>query len=80
MLILGRVASVISILMYVSYLAQIMSNLAGQHGNPLQPLIAAINASFWDAYGLKKERTDWPVVIANAPGIVLGLITFITSF
>ena len=27
---------------------------------------------------LKKQR-DWPVVLANAPGIFLGLITFVTS-
>ena len=48
---IGRVASIISVLMYVSYIAQIISNLNGQKGNPIQPLIAAINASLWVAYG-----------------------------
>ncbi len=32
-LLLGRAASAISVLMYVSYIAQIASNLSGQKGN-----------------------------------------------
>ena len=31
-------------------------------------------------YGLFKTPRDLPVAIANAPGIVLGIITCITSF
>lgn len=34
----------------------------------------------WVAYGLFKKPRDLPVAIANAPGIVLGLFAFITSF
>lgn len=33
----------------------------------------------WTLYGLLKPQKDWPIVIANVPGIVLGLITFITA-
>jgi len=33
----------------------------------------------WVSYGLLKQKKDWPVVIANLPGIVLGIITFITA-
>jgi len=75
----SRLATVFSILMYVSYIPQIMNNLNGMKGNPLQPLCAALNSILWVSYGLLKPKKDWPVIIANLPGIVLGLITFITA-
>lgn len=77
-LIIGRFASVISVLMYVSYIAQIISNLNGQKGNPIQPFIAAINASLWVMYGWNASKHDWPIIIANAPGVILGILTAIT--
>lgn len=76
---ISRLATLFSILMYVSYIPQIMNNLAGTKGNPLQPLCAALNSMLWVSYGLLKSKKDWPVVIANLPGIVLGIITFITA-
>lgn len=76
---ISRIATIFSILMYVSYIPQIMDNVSGSKGNPIQPLCAALNSSFWVAYGLAKKKKDWPVVIANLPGIFLGLITFITA-
>lgn len=80
-LIIGRIASVISVLMYVSYIAQIISNLQGQKGNPVQPLVAAINATLWVIYAwMNPVKRDWPIIIANAPGIILGLIAGITCF
>lgn len=80
-LIIGRLASVISVLMYVSYIAQIISNLQGQKGNPVQPLVAAINATLWVIYAwINPVKRDWPIIIANAPGIILGLIAGITCF
>ena len=80
MKIVGVIASGLSICMYVSYIPQIQNNLAGNPGSPLQPLVAAINCTLWVAYGFLKEKRDYPVMLANAPGIILGLITFITSF
>jgi len=77
--VLGRVASVLSVLMYVSYIPQIMNNLEGNYGSPIQPFVAMINCTFWTIYGLFKKQRDWPIVIANIPGIVLGAITFVTS-
>ena len=50
-LVVGRIASIISVLMYVSYIAQIVSNFLGQKGNPIQPLVAAVNATLWVIYG-----------------------------
>ncbi|WP_057744607.1 SemiSWEET family transporter [Liquorilactobacillus capillatus] len=77
--ILGRVATVLAVLMYVSYIPQIMNNLQGNYGNPIQPLVAALNCTFWCVYAYFKMNRDWPVFWANFPGIFFGLITFITS-
>ena len=67
--ILSVVATITAVCMYVAYIPQIQANLA-----------AAINCTLWVAYGLFKKPRDLPVAIANAPGIVLGLFAFITSF
>ncbi|MGN6837412.1 SemiSWEET family transporter, partial [Neisseria sp. P0022.S010] len=74
------VATLAAVGMYVSYIPQIQNNLAGNPGSPLQPLVAAINCTLWFAYGFLKEKRDYPIILANAPGIILGLITFVTSF
>ncbi len=42
---LGWVATFMSVMMYVSYVPQIMDNLSGHKGNFIQPLVAAINCS-----------------------------------
>ena len=60
-------------------LPTIMNNLAGQKGNFIQPLVAAINCSLWVYYGLFKKERDIPLAAANAPGIVFGLVTAITA-
>ena len=53
--ILGIVASITAILMYVSYITTIQHNLSGAKGDPIQPLVAAINCTLWVAYGLLKS-------------------------
>ena len=79
--ILAIAATCASILMYVSYISQIQMNLSGQKGTPVQPLCAAFNCMLWTPYGLfKKPSKDWPIILANIPGIILGIITFATSF
>ena len=76
---IGRIGSVLSVLMYVSYIPQIMNYLQGNYGNPIQPLVAAINCFIWVLYALLREQKDWPLFVANFPGILFGLATFITS-
>lgn len=58
--IIGRMASVLSVLMYVSYIPQIISNMHGDYGNPIQPLVAGINCTVWTIYGYFKAERDWP--------------------
>ena len=79
MKVLSVVATLTAVGMYVSYIPQIQMNLAGQKGSALQPLVAAINCTLWVIYALFKPQRDIPVALANAPGIVLGLITFWTA-
>lgn len=76
---LSFIATAMSVMMYISYIPQIMNNLSGSKGNPIQPLVAAINCTLWVTYGLKKKPRDLPIALANFPGIIFGLITFFTA-
>ena len=77
--IIGRIASVLSVIMYVSYITQIANNLDGNPGSPWQPLCAFFNCTMWTLYGFLKPKKDIPIIVANIPGIFLGLATFITA-
>ena len=78
--IMGWIGTALSVIMYISYVPQIMGNLHGHKTFLLQPLAAAVNCSIWTAYGLLKEKRDYPVSAANFPGVVFGLIATITAF
>ena len=77
--IFGYLGSALSILMYISYIPQIMGNLSGHKTSFVQPLVAAINCTIWVIYGLFKKNKDLPIIFANLPGIVFGLIATITA-
>ena len=80
--ILGTIGSIMAVAMYVAYVPQIAANVKGREVTfleLLQPLVASINCTIWVAYGLFKQPRDWPIAVANAPGIVLGLVAFITG-
>lgn len=77
--IFGWVGTALSIIMYVSYIPQIINNLNGIKGTPIQPLAAAVNGTIWVTYALLKEKKDYPLAAANAPGVVFGLITAVTA-
>ena len=76
---LGSVAAVAAIVLYVSYIPQIIGNLHGNRGDYIQPLAAAINCILWVGYGLLKKERDWPIAIANFPGVIFGLMAFLTA-
>ena len=77
--IIGWMGTTLSILMYVSYIPQIIGNLNGNKTSFIQPLVAAINCTIWVVYGLFKKNKDLPIIFANLPGIVFGLIATITA-
>lgn len=77
--ILGWVASLTAIIMYVAYIPQIINNLQGSKGSPIQPLATAINTLFWVVYGLFKEERDIPIAACNAVGFVFGFVAFFTA-
>lgn len=79
MKVVGSLGSILSVCMYVSYIPQIIGNLSGDPGDWIQPSVAFINCTIWVTYGFFKQQRDWPIVIANAPGIVFGLTTALTA-
>lgn len=72
--IIGWMGTTLSILMYVSYIPQIIGNKTSF----IQPLVAAINCTIWVSYGLFKKDRDFPLAFANLPGIIFGLIAAFT--
>ena len=80
--ILGIVGSVTAVAMYVAYIFLIVDNCTPGHAksSPWQPLCATGNCTLWVLYGwFRKPKRDWPIMIANFPGVILGPITVITS-
>jgi uncharacterized protein with PQ loop repeat len=76
---IGWAASIMAILMYLSYIDQIQMNLSGHPGSVLLPAITVINCSIWVAYGALLEKKNWPLIACNTPGIILGAISAITA-
>ena len=77
--ILGWIATGTAMLMYISYFPQIINNLHGNKSGFLQPMVAAINCTLWVSYGIFQEKKDWPIVVANLPGVVFGTIAAMTA-
>lgn len=76
---IGWFASIMAIVMYVSYIDQILRNIAGHTGSVILPAATIINCSAWVLYGALKSRRDWPIIACNILGVVLGAITAITA-
>ncbi|MFZ2190167.1 MAG: SemiSWEET family transporter [Candidatus Magasanikiibacteriota bacterium] len=76
---IGWFASFMAVAMYFSYIDQIRLNISGQPGSIVLPIITTINCTAWTLYGILKIKRDWPIIIANIPGIILGITTAITA-
>ena len=76
----GWAASVAAVIMFVSYIDQIILNLDGQKGSVIQPAATVLNCTLWFIYGAGKTRKDWPIMVANFPGIVLGIAAVVTAW
>lgn len=68
--IFGWVATCTAMLMYISYFPQIINNLNGHRSGFLQPTVAAINCLLWVIYGFCQKKKEWPIIIANVPGVI----------
>ena len=78
--ILGCIGTCLSVIMYISYIPQIMGNLDSNKTPLVHPLAAALNCTIWTSYGLLKAKKDYPLAAANLPGIIFGLLATITAF
>ena len=77
----GSIGAVIGIFVFIAYIPQIIANLNGEKAQPWQPLFAAVSCLIWVIYGWTKEpKKDYILIIPNLAGVVLGFLTFITSF
>jgi uncharacterized protein with PQ loop repeat len=76
---IGWFATVMGVAMFFSYVDQIRLNISGQPGSVVLPIITTINCTAWVLYASLKVKRDWPVIVSNAPGILLGIITAITA-
>ncbi|MFA5166399.1 MAG: SemiSWEET family transporter [Candidatus Paceibacterota bacterium] len=76
---IGWLASLMTIAMYFSYIDQIRLNLSGNPGSVILPSITFLNCIAWTFYGFFKEKKDWPIIVCNIPGIILGAATAITA-
>jgi hypothetical protein len=68
-------------MVFIAYIPQIIANLSGDKGQPWQPIVAAFSCLLWVVYGLTNDpKRDYILIIPNTAGVVLGTLTFITSF
>ncbi|EHL97040.1 hypothetical protein FEZ41_10790 [Lentilactobacillus parafarraginis] len=77
--VVGDLATIANMIMYVSYISQIIENLNGNPTPPIQPLCAAINAALWTWYGWVKPKRDWILIVADVPGVIFGVLTAVTA-
>jgi uncharacterized protein with PQ loop repeat len=75
---IGWVASFTAIVMYFSYIDQIMLNISGHKGSIILPIMTTINCTAWVLYAGLRQKKDWPIIMCNLPGVILGVITVIT--
>ncbi len=77
---IGSIGAFIGVLVFLSYIPQIIANIGGEKSQPLQPLVAAISCLLWVIYGLTNEhKIDYILIIPNAAGVIFGFLTFITA-
>ena len=78
--IVGWTAFSLGIVLYFSFIDQIILNISGNKGSWVLPLAATVNATSWALYGFLKTPKDYPMLVCNLPGIVLCGITTATAF
>jgi uncharacterized protein with PQ loop repeat len=75
----GWIASILGLLMWFTLVDQIRLNLRGQKGSWMVACAIVVNCVAWVSYGALKDPCDWPIIVSNAPGIMLGFIAALTA-
>ena len=76
----GSIGAFIGIVVFITYIPQIIANIGGQKAQPWQPLSASISCLIWVIYGWTKEPKKYYILfVPNAAGVILGFLTFITA-
>jgi hypothetical protein len=76
--IIGFMASVLAMLMFVSLIEVLISNIQEKSDILIQPLATALNGLFWSLYAY--GRKDLFLLIPNMLAFVLGTATAISVF
>lgn len=76
---IGWFASAMGIAVFFSYLDQVRLNISGHPGSVILPIITTVNCVAWALYGWLRTSKDWPIVICNLLGIVVGILTAVTA-
>jgi len=71
--IIGTIASILAIIMFVSLLEILQSNLRGDSHIFIQPIATAFNGFFWSLYAY--GRKDYFLLVPNVLACVLGALT-----
>ncbi|WP_025193614.1 SemiSWEET family transporter [Enterococcus faecalis] len=79
--VIGSIGAAMGIFVFLAYIPQIIANLEGAKGQPWQPLFAAVSCLVWVLYGWSNSpKKDYILIIPNFLGVILGFMTFVTSF
>lgn len=76
--IIGSIASILAIIMFISLIEVLTSNIQGKSNIFIQPLATAFNGFFWSLYAY--IRKDMFLLIPNLLALFLGTITVISAF
>ena len=73
---IGTIASALAIIMFVSLIEVLISNLSGKSNIFIQPLATAFNGFFWSLYAY--GRRDWFLFGPNVLACALGALTAVS--
>ncbi|MBI4652889.1 hypothetical protein HY750_01410 [Candidatus Kuenenbacteria bacterium] len=76
--IIGTIASALAIIMFISLIEILLSNIRGDSNIFIQPIATAFNGFFWSLYAY--GRKDWFLLVPNILACVLGTITGVSVF
>jgi len=76
--IIGSLASLFAIIMFVSLIEILISNIEGNSHIFIQPLATTFDGLFWSLYGY--GRKDWFLLVPNLLALILGFVTTLSAF